>query len=235
MLAELQGRGRRHALHLAPHARGRGARATPPRCSATAAISRPSTRAQRSQDEIVQLMIGRDIEHQFPPKPRAHRSAAPHARRRRTSAGRTASTASRSPSARARSSASAASTARARRSCCWRCSACCAASTATSPSAAQPRIPARPAGAKSGDSRHRAGPRGSQDRRPDAADVDRRQSAGRLATTASRPGPSSTARKASKAVERRHRAAADQDRRRRATRSRRSPAATSRRSSSPNG
>ena len=106
--------GRRDPLHLAPHARGRGAWPTAPRCSATAAISRPSTRARARPREIVQLMIGRDIATQYPAKPVRPRPAA-GAGGREPRLGAPARTASRSASAPARSSASAASTGRARR------------------------------------------------------------------------------------------------------------------------
>ena len=67
--------------------------ATRSRSSATAATSRPSPRARAARREIVRLMIGRDVEAQFPPKPAAPApGAAP--RRSRTSPGRTASRAS---------------------------------------------------------------------------------------------------------------------------------------------
>ncbi len=46
-------------------------------CSATASISRPSAQARRSQSEIVRLMIGRDIVHQFPEEARAGSRARP--------------------------------------------------------------------------------------------------------------------------------------------------------------
>ena len=91
----------------------------------------------RSTAEIVQLMIGRDIATQYPPKPKRARDP-PRRSRSIVSVGRTVSRASRSKSARARSSASAGSTARARRRCCSPSSACCAALPAQSRSTGEP-------------------------------------------------------------------------------------------------
>ena len=90
----------------------------------------------RSEDEIVQLMIGREWAHVYPPKPDARRPAPRPCSRSTGCAGTTASRTCRSRSARARSWAWAASTARASGSCCWRCSACCGASAARSGSTA---------------------------------------------------------------------------------------------------
>ena len=102
----------------------------------------------RTGREIVNLMIGRDVEAQFPPKP-ARPAPGAAARGQEACAGSPASRASTSPSAAARSSASAASTARARRSCSSRSSASCAASRARSASATARGVPASPAAAKS--------------------------------------------------------------------------------------
>ena len=63
---------------------------TPARSSATAATSRPSRKGARSEDEIVQLMIGREWAHVYPPKPDARRRARARARGRRAALGRPA-------------------------------------------------------------------------------------------------------------------------------------------------
>ena len=119
----------------------------------------------------------------------------------------------------ARSSASAASTARARASCCSPCSACCAASTATITVDGRAVRAGSPGAGQAPRRRHRAGARGPQDRGPDAADVDRRQSghrlARRLSTRAVRRSRPRSAPRSSATIA----PAADQDRRRRAMRS----------------
>ena len=94
--------------------------------------------------------------------------------------------------------------------------------------------PGSPADAKSRDGRHRARARGPQDGRADAADVGRRQSDDRLAR---RLVVRAVHRRGKEARRGRGRdqAAAHQDRRLPPTRSRRCPAAISRRWSSPNG
>ena len=180
----------------------------------------------RSTADIVQLMIGRDIATQYPAKPQREPVEA-GAGAREPRPGRSVSTAFRSASAPARSSASAVSTGRARNPCCSLCSACCAASPAASRSRAARCVPAlRRQRSRRG--RHRAGARGSQDRRADAADVDRRQSGDRVARChldrAFRRSRQGACRGRA-----RHRPAADQDRRARAMRSRPCRAATSRR------
>ena len=94
----------------------------------------------RSTAEIVQLMIGRDIATQYPPKPmRAPRRRAA-LKRRQSRLGEAARRDFARASARARSSALAASTDRVRRLCCSRCSACCGASPARSPSTVAPCV-----------------------------------------------------------------------------------------------
>ena len=104
---------------------------TSARCSATAATSRPSPRARARGDEIVQLMIGRDVDAPVSrPSPRAPRRRQPALDAREPVLGATELQRHLARRRRAaRSSASAASTARASASCCSRCSACCAAST----------------------------------------------------------------------------------------------------------
>ena len=82
----------------------------------------------KTDDEVVELMIGREYSHVFPPKPPPQPTT-----RRRALEVRGLSWTNRlqrhlAYRARpARSSASAGSTARASANCCWRCSACCAA------------------------------------------------------------------------------------------------------------
>ena len=85
----------------------------------------------KTDDEVVELMIGREYSHVFPPKP--PRGAEPTAAGPRGPRSLLDAPAKRHlarRARRARSSASAASTARASASCCWRSSACCAASPA---------------------------------------------------------------------------------------------------------
>ena len=85
----------------------------------------------RSDHEVVEMMIGREYSHVFPPRPPAPscpRPLSPAA----ASPGPTACATSPSTSAAARSSASAASTARASATSCWRSSASCATSAAAS-------------------------------------------------------------------------------------------------------
>ena len=68
ILGETQIRGHRHPLHLAPHARGRGARR--PGLGVSQRTSyRDFRQGVRSTADIVQLMIGRDIATQYPAKP----------------------------------------------------------------------------------------------------------------------------------------------------------------------
>ena len=96
----------------------------------------------RSGREIVHLMIGRDVEAQFPPKPARPRPAPLlEVKGLRWEPGSRAST---SRSAAARSSASAVSTARARRSSFWRSSASSAVSRAASASATPRASPPPP-------------------------------------------------------------------------------------------
>ena len=91
----------------------------------------------KTDDEVVEMMIGREYSHVFPPKP-------PRAANGRGAAARGPEPLLDRPAARhlvhvprrARSSVSAASTGRASANCCWRCSACCAAFRARSGSTA---------------------------------------------------------------------------------------------------
>ena len=83
-----------------------------------------------TDDEVVQLMIGREISQRLSVRSPSERRRLGPGSRSRASVGRIASAISRSPSARARSSASAASTDKASANSCWRCSACCATSRA---------------------------------------------------------------------------------------------------------
>ena len=95
---------------------------TTARCSATAATSRPIAAGTKSDNEVVELMIGREYSHVFPPKPRPHADRhAAGARSAQALPGPTGcSDISLHRRAPARSSASAASTARASANCCWR-------------------------------------------------------------------------------------------------------------------
>ena len=83
----------------------------------------------KTDNEVVEMMIGREYSHVFPPKPPpvAERQAA-GARGAQPVLDRSAAGHLAQRAAPARWSASAGSTARASASCCWRCSACCAAS-----------------------------------------------------------------------------------------------------------
>ena len=88
----------------------------------------------KTDNEVVEMMIGREYSHVFPPKP----AAMPSRQSRRCWRCANLAWTDRlqrhlaSRAAPARSSASAASTARASANCCWRCSACCAAAPARS-------------------------------------------------------------------------------------------------------
>ena len=89
------------------------------------------TAGSKTDNEVVELMIGREYSHQFPPKPQAHVSDKPpvlEAQQPRLDP--TGCATFRSRRGPARSSASAASTGRASANCCWPCSGCCAASRA---------------------------------------------------------------------------------------------------------
>ena len=87
----------------------------------------------RSDAEVVEMMIGREVSGVFPPKPAAGAGGPPAGPGMpRPRAGPTACATSPSPSAPARSSGSAASTARASASSCSRSSGCCAAAPARS-------------------------------------------------------------------------------------------------------
>jgi ribose transport system ATP-binding protein len=95
-------------------------------------------KGSKTDDQVVELMIGREYKHVFPPKPAA--SARPCVLQIGTSACMTF----RSRSIAARSSALAGSTGRGSGNCCWRCSASCAAAAARLPSTASPSAsPAR--------------------------------------------------------------------------------------------
>ncbi len=84
----------------------------------------------KTDNEVVEMMIGREYSHVFPPQARPAR---PRRDRRcwnaRAELDRPAARHLARGQAPARWSGSAASTGRASASCCWRCSACCAAST----------------------------------------------------------------------------------------------------------
>ena len=127
MLAPPAPRGRGDPLHLAPHARDRGAGR-----HGFGVPQRPphrdlrQGRARRRRDRAADDRA-RDLR-AVPAQARPRRAQAA-AGGRRPRLGGPAAGRDPSRSARARSSASAASTARARRSCCSPCSACCAAST----------------------------------------------------------------------------------------------------------
>ncbi len=84
-------------------------------------------KGERSVNEIIQMMIGRDVSHQYPEKPAYQGCGNAALSVSGLSWGRELSDISASPPARARSSASAALMARASANCCWRCSASCAA------------------------------------------------------------------------------------------------------------
>ena len=134
VLKRLRARGPGAPLHLAPHARDRRARRRVhgvPQRPQRRDLSRP---ARKTDNEVVEMMIGREYSHVFPPKPRARRrDAAPVLEVRDLRWTDRLQRHLAHASAPARSSASAASTARASASCCWRCSACCAASTRRDP------------------------------------------------------------------------------------------------------
>ena len=187
----------------------------------------------RTGREIVRLMIGRDVEAQFPPKPDAPAPGAAALDVRglrwenRLNGVDIASAA-------ARSSASAASTARARRSCCSRSSASCAASRARSASATARGLPGLARRREVRQGPHRARPRGPQDRGADARPPDRRQPARRLLRrglprAVHRRGPRPRRDRRARSRSSGSRSAAPR------TRSPPSPAATSRRWSSPSG
>ena len=94
----------------------------------------------KSDDEVVEMMIGRECSHVFPPKPPPREtSEAAAARGAQPRLGATGCATFPSTPAPARSSASAGSTGRASANCCWRCSACCGASRARSASPARRR------------------------------------------------------------------------------------------------
>ena len=61
------------ALHLAPHARDRGARRHLLGVPQRPAHTTPSRPARCTDDEVVQMMIGREISNVYPPKPSARR------------------------------------------------------------------------------------------------------------------------------------------------------------------
>ena len=70
-------RGAGAALHFAPHARDRRARRRMHGLSQRLAMSRPIAPGARTDNEVVEMMIGREYQHVFPAKPRAAAGEAP--------------------------------------------------------------------------------------------------------------------------------------------------------------
>ena len=100
----------------------------------------------KSDAEVVEMMIGRELSAVFPPKPAARPPARRRSSRCGACTGRTGCATSPSLSMRARSLASAASTGRGSGSCCWLCSASCAACPAKFGSLARRRAGEPPRG-----------------------------------------------------------------------------------------
>ena len=123
-----------------------------------------------SEEEMVQLMIGRKLEQVFPPKPADARHAAPAAGSAKPDVGNRRCTTSAAASAKARLSGLAGWMGRDRANCCLRCSACCAVCMA-SPHRRQAVNISSPAAATKQASTHGADPRRPQDRGADLADV----------------------------------------------------------------
>ena len=162
------------------------------RCSATAATSRPSTRARAATGEIVQLMIGRDVAAQFPPKPvRPAPGAVP--RRSRTSPGSTGSKASSLSVGAGEIVGLGGLDGQGQKELLLALFGVLRGVTGRVTVDGRGVRPRSPAAAKTARHRHRARARGPQDRRPDAADVDRRQPRSSPPAGLSRAALSSTA------------------------------------------
>ena len=188
---ELQGRGRRHPLHLAPHARGRGA-GRPRSVFRNGRHIETFDKGARSTAEIVQLMIGRDIATQYPAKAGA--------RRRASRCWQLENLCWEKPLDRISLGVGAGEIVglggldgQGQKTLLLALFGVLRGVTGRD-HGRRPRGAPRLAGRGQGaGGRHRAGARGSQDRRPDAADVDRRQSGHRLARRALAAGLSSIA------------------------------------------